>query len=91
MLGFWRSCDADWRRWLVALVFAYEAPYMIAFSGGTYHFPVMPLVIPFAAVALAQGMDAWRRVATTRGVAIAFVIFALVQLQCAYAAIAFEA
>lgn len=30
---------------------AYQAPYLIAFSGGTYHFPVMGLLWPFAALA----------------------------------------
>lgn len=42
-----------WRTWLVSLALAYELPYSLAFSGGTYHFPVVPLLVPIAALAVA--------------------------------------
>jgi 4-amino-4-deoxy-L-arabinose transferase-like glycosyltransferase len=83
------ACEPSWRGWLIALVVAYEAPYAIAFSGGTYHFPVMPLVLPFAAVAASAGLDVvWRRARTTLPAMIGYCIFALVQLQYAYVALA---
>lgn len=39
---------------LLFLVAAYQAPYLVAFSGGTYHFPVMWLVLPIAGVGMHQ-------------------------------------
>ena len=89
LTGLRRSCDAGWGLWLVALALAYEAPYTIAFSGGTYHFPVMPLITPFAAVAVAHGMESWRIAKERRTTIVAFAVFVLVQMQGAYAAVAF--
>ncbi len=51
LVGLRGSIRGGWTPWLVALVLAYQAPYLIAFSGGTYHFPVMGLLWPFAALA----------------------------------------
>ena len=85
------SCDPAWRRWLLALVLAYEAPYAIAFSGATYHFPVMPLVIPFAAVALTNRDASWRRAWGSKAVIIALAVFAVVQIQSAIVAVTFGA
>lgn len=82
------SCDTWTRAWLVALALAYEAPYTIAFSGGTYHFPVMPLVIPFAGVALEGGVPAAaRRAFASRAALIALAFLAIVQIEYAYYAI----
>jgi 4-amino-4-deoxy-L-arabinose transferase-like glycosyltransferase len=82
------ACDAWMRAWLVALALAYEAPYVIAFSGGTYHFPVVPLIIPFAAVALDGGLRAAaKRALESRWAIVALVAFALVQLEYAYYAV----
>jgi 4-amino-4-deoxy-L-arabinose transferase-like glycosyltransferase len=81
------ACAASWRSWLIALTLAYELPYAIAFSGGTYHFPVMPLVVPFAAVAVADGVAAWQRPLARRAVIVALSAFALIQVQYAYFAV----
>lgn len=35
---------------LIGMALAYQAPYALAFSSGTYHFPVMGLLIPIAAL-----------------------------------------
>lgn len=89
LLMFWEACAPTWRLWLVALVLAYELPYAVAFSGGTYHFPVMPLVVPFAAVSVANGAEAWRRARERKGAAIAALsAFLFIQAQYAYFALA---
>jgi 4-amino-4-deoxy-L-arabinose transferase-like glycosyltransferase len=81
------ACAAPVRLWLVAVALAYQAPYAIAFSGGTYHFPVMPLVVPFAAVAIANGVKVWRAARETRGTIVALGAFAAIQTQYAYFAL----
>jgi 4-amino-4-deoxy-L-arabinose transferase-like glycosyltransferase len=70
--------------WLLCLSLAYQAPYCIAFSGGTYHFPVMPLVIALAAVTLAEFEEARRRFITSRAGYTAIGAFVLLQAQYAY-------
>ncbi len=77
----------SWRLWLVALALAYELPYTIAFSGGTYHFPVMPLCIPLAAVAARRPAEAWRCLRRSRPAWVALAVFALVEAQYAYYAV----
>jgi 4-amino-4-deoxy-L-arabinose transferase-like glycosyltransferase len=78
--------DPFWALWLVLLAVAYELPYMAAFSGGTYHFPVIGLLIPLAAVPLAAGGPrVW--LAQLKGRPWAWVAIAalgLVQAQYAY-------
>ena len=83
------GCDPGWRAWLAALTLAYEVPYAIAFSGATYHFPVMPLVIPFAAVALADLQGSWQRARQSSVVIAALAAFALVQVESAIVAVRF--
>jgi 4-amino-4-deoxy-L-arabinose transferase-like glycosyltransferase len=78
---------AAWRWWLVALALAYELPYAVAFSGGTYHFPVMPLVIPLAAIALARPARAWRALRESRAAWTALAVFAVIEAQYAYYAV----
>ncbi|MFO0588044.1 MAG: glycosyltransferase family 39 protein [Polyangiaceae bacterium] len=74
-------------RWLLALVVAYQVPYLIAFASGTYHFPVMGLVWPFAGVALAsltkEGVRAFVSSVGVRGFAALAVLFAI-QIEYAY-------
>jgi 4-amino-4-deoxy-L-arabinose transferase-like glycosyltransferase len=76
-----------WRRWLLGLALAYELPYALAFSGGTYHFPVMPLLMPLAAAGLPH---AARLLRERRGVVafLALAAFAALQAQYAYYAVA---
>jgi 4-amino-4-deoxy-L-arabinose transferase-like glycosyltransferase len=80
--------DRGWRLWLVGLVLAYQIPYAIAFSGGTYHFPVMPLLVPFAATAIAHRPETSQRVRASRAALLALAVFALVQAQYGYYAAA---
>jgi 4-amino-4-deoxy-L-arabinose transferase-like glycosyltransferase len=87
VFGLRDAGDSGWRWWLVALVLAYEAPYVIAFSGGTYHFPVVPLLMPLAALAVTRGMGALGRATRSRGTMLAVVLFAAIQVQYAYFAI----
>ncbi|XXT19480.1 glycosyltransferase family 39 protein [Sorangium sp. So ce429] len=88
-------CFADqmsrnWVRWLLALVVAYEVPYMIAFSGGTFHFPVMGLILPFAGGALAELLAsgrrsrAWARLRASRFAWCALAVLLLIQIEYAY-------
>lgn len=53
-LTLWRQLDPLLRLSLVAGTAAYAVPYLLAFSAGTYHYPVIPLLIPFAAGALVK-------------------------------------
>ena len=80
--------DGPTRAWLLALVFAYELPYTLAFSGGTYHFPVVPLLLPLAAIAAGQRRDAWRNLRRGGPACWALGAFAVLQAQYAYHAIA---
>jgi hypothetical protein len=82
-----RAGDRGWRAWLVALALAYEAPYAIAFSGGTYHFPVVPLLLPLSALALCHGRIAWRRLASWRAPQVALAVLLLIEAQYAYYAV----
>jgi hypothetical protein len=74
--------------WLVGLALAYEAPYAIAFSGGTYHFPAMPLLVPFAAVALADGRRTIERALASRAALAGVFVFAAIQVEYAWVAFA---
>jgi hypothetical protein len=82
-----QACDRAWRGWLVAIALGYEAPYAVAFSGGTYHFPVVPLVIPFAAVALTELRVTWTHVTKSKATLAMLSLLALVQAQYAYYAV----
>lgn len=92
IVGFFalaRASHPSWRVWLVALALAYEAPYALAFSGGTYHFPVGPLLVPFAALAASRPRVTWNRLRPSRPAIIALVVFALIQAEYAYYALRF--
>jgi hypothetical protein len=78
----------EWRWWLVALALGYELPYAVAFSGGTYHFPVVPLLVPLAAIAATRPVHAWRSLRRTRGAWVALGVFMAIEAQYAYFAIA---
>ena len=87
------EADARARIWLIALALAYELPYVLAFSGGTYHFPVVGLLVPFAAMALAaaRGGGTRKLLARTlrsRGAVLALVAFAAIQVEYAYYSLA---
>jgi 4-amino-4-deoxy-L-arabinose transferase-like glycosyltransferase len=82
---FRRRCEGRCVGWLALVVAAYAAPYLVAFSGGAYHFPVVPLLVPFAAIPLAAGAREVRdRAASGRAGVVALGLFALVQVQYAY-------
>jgi 4-amino-4-deoxy-L-arabinose transferase-like glycosyltransferase len=93
IFAFRAEVDTRARAWLVALAIAYEVPYMLAFSGGTYHFPVVGLLVPFAALALACARarpmrDLLARVAKSRGAVLALVAFVAIQIEYAYYSLA---
>jgi 4-amino-4-deoxy-L-arabinose transferase-like glycosyltransferase len=79
-----------WLLWLLSLVLAYEVPYMTAFSGGTFHFPVMGLILPFAGGALAEILSrggrsrVWARLRASRLVWCALAVLFLIQIEYAY-------
>ena len=66
----------------------FEVPYAVAFSGGTYHFPVIPLLIPLAAVAAQRPVRTWRYLRESRRAWVALGVFAVVQAEYAYYAVA---
>jgi hypothetical protein len=76
-----------WRAWLIALAVAYQIPYALAFSGGTYHFPVVPLITPLAALAVTQPREAWRRLTSSRAAWVALAAFAAIEGEYAYYAV----
>ena len=84
LFAFRDARDPFWARWLVWLVMAYELPYVLAFSGGTYHFPVVPLLIPFAGVAAARYREIATRVRASRGAILALIAFFAIQIEYAY-------
>lgn len=83
--------DRVWRIWLVSLAVSYEIPYSLAFSGGTYHFPVIPLLLPLAALAVEElrCRSAWLRLQGRSGRvgAVALCVFAAIEAQYAYYAV----
>ena len=81
--------------WLLWLIFFYLIPYAISFSGGTYHFPVMGLLFPFAGLALSgfltpDGRRRLRRQVVGRKAFWVFVLVILaIQVQYAYYAVVY--
>jgi len=70
-----------WAAVLLLLVGCYELPYLVAFSVGVYHFDIMGLLIPFAAVGIDVAWN-WRRRPGT--ILLLGGAFALLQLEYAY-------
>jgi hypothetical protein len=70
---------------LIGLVLAYSFPYVLAFSGGTYHFPVVGLLIPFAGLAAAAGpLRVLGAIHKSRLLQVALLTFICIQFQYAY-------
>jgi len=91
--GFFLSADRAapfWRFWLLVLAVAYQIPYALAFSGGTYHFPVVGLLIPLAGVAVSGlfrggGVRCgWSRLRQNRAALATIIAFIIIQLQYVY-------
>lgn len=72
---------------LLVLVAASELPYVFSFSGAKWHYPVVGLLVPFAAagfVWLTSAADGWSRLRRARGFWIAAALFTVIQLEWAY-------
>lgn len=70
--------------WFLAVIIAYAAPYCLAFSSGSYHFPVMGLVVPFAAIGIdSLRRQGWRQ--AVRSVRVWSVLLLFVAMQAEYA------
>ena len=75
---------------MLLFVFSYQIPYCLAFSGGTYHFPVVGLLIPFAAVGISHLFTLFRKeglgqvLTRNRWVWVAWIVFLLIQIEYAY-------
>ena len=70
----------------LACVVAYQVPYALAFSAGTYHFPVMGLLFPFAGLAVAgdpRREPPWLRARSSRALWLALAIFVAIQIEYA--------
>jgi 4-amino-4-deoxy-L-arabinose transferase-like glycosyltransferase len=69
------------------LIFLYQVPYWIAFSSGTYHYTVIGLLVPLAAVGAARWISWWRgaeSLLSDRFLVFLITGFALLQLEYAY-------
>ena len=73
---------------LILLVIGYQLPYAVAFSGGTYHFPVMGLLMPFAGATLTRvfngGIRNWTCPGGKGWMWLSFGLFTLIQAEYAY-------
>lgn len=97
--AFKNECEPFWRRQLTVLAFVYEIPYVLAFSGGTYHFPVIGLLLPFAGIAASRLFakreggamrDARASVRASKATWVVVGVFVLIQVQYAYYSIALK-
>jgi hypothetical protein len=71
--------------WYVAVIGAYAAPYCLAFSSGTYHFPVMGVMAPLAAIGIfALGAEGWRATVGSARTSVPIVLFTLMQVEYGY-------
>jgi 4-amino-4-deoxy-L-arabinose transferase-like glycosyltransferase len=69
---------------VLACVAAYQLPYTLTFSAGTYHFPVIGLLFPFTSLALARDPrreEPWLQARQSRRLWIALVVFAAIQIE----------
>ena len=70
--------------WYLAVVAAYAFPYCIAFSGGTYHFPVMSIMVPLSAIGLVLLLSPQRMMALkSAGVVFGLLLFIAIQIEYA--------
>jgi hypothetical protein len=80
--------DAKYAAFLIAVVLAYQLPYALTHCNGSYHFPLLGLIFPFAAVTLDEtrrrGIEVWRILRAAKWFWIASVVFILIQLEYAY-------
>lgn len=89
-LVFWRQ-QRNWLAvvWCLGAIIAYAAPYCLAFSGGTYHFPVMGLVVPFAALGIeVLLLTDFNRLLSSRRLWTALLLFVALQVEYVYFTIA---
>jgi len=79
---------------LIAVVVAYQLPYMIAFGSGSYHGAVIAFLFPFAGLSLdearREGTAFWSTIKGRKWFWIAVGFFILVQLEYAYFVFAYH-
>lgn len=71
--------------WYLAVIAAYAGPYCLAFASGTYHYPVMGLLVVFAAVeceAIRRG--GWKQNLKSVPVWSVVLLFVAMQIEYAY-------
>jgi 4-amino-4-deoxy-L-arabinose transferase-like glycosyltransferase len=90
ILCYWKNMQVPWSYWLLSLVIAYQIPYMLAFAQGTYHYPVIWLLIPFAGKTLAEinskdaRLNLCNEVKKNKWIIFGVLIFILIQIEYAY-------
>ena len=84
----WASV-AQCRGFVVALILGYQIPYAVAFASGTYHFPVMGLILPFAGVGVRFLANSGSLRKISRWTWVCILLFGLLQIEYAYHAIDF--
>ncbi|MEI8382083.1 MAG: hypothetical protein WCJ09_18275 [Planctomycetota bacterium] len=71
--------------WYLAVILAYAAPYCIAFSSGTYHYPVMGIVAVFAAIGARSIWEpGWKSIVAPARVWLVLFAFVAIQMEYAY-------
>jgi len=73
---------------LLYFALAYMAPYTLVFSSGTYHIPIMGLLLPFAGMTAdeltSNFAETWRKLRSNWFFALLVVVFILIQCEYAY-------
>jgi 4-amino-4-deoxy-L-arabinose transferase-like glycosyltransferase len=94
IVGFFQRRDRMLPRatgFLLLMTLAYQIPYMISFSAGTYHYPVVWLLMPLAGVGLAwlipMSAERWRDLRSKYWFWISMGIVVLLEVEYAYYAI----
>ena len=83
-----RGLFRDARHWfLLAVVVAYQVPYLVAFAAGRWHLPVLALLAPFAAaglLSLGSLRSAPARILGSKPLLAAIGVFLLLQAEYAF-------
>ena len=83
-----RAMATRYALFLLAVVLAYQLPYMIVYGCGCYHHAVISFLFPFAGVTLDEaqrgGMAFWRTIRGMKWLWVAVVVFLLIQIEYAW-------
>ena len=85
---FSKGMEGRYAAFSITLALAYQLPYAVTHSAGTWHIPVMGLLFPFAGLALDEAWQGrtggWPALVRRKWFWMAMVAFILVQIEYAY-------